>query len=47
MVRGKNSSYVRAYKKEVQRRKINQSLPVSSLCRYSTLKYFNDALGLD
>jgi len=41
------SSYVALYKKEIRRRKKNQSLPVSLLCCYSTLKYFHKELGLD
>jgi len=40
------SSYVKSYKKEVVRRKKNPALPVSSLCRYSALKYFHEELGL-
>ncbi|MCL2184595.1 MAG: hypothetical protein FWB86_01905 [Treponema sp.] len=40
------SSYVKAYKKEIKRRKKNPSLPVSSLCRFSALKYFHNELGL-
>jgi len=46
LIKKQFSSYVRAYKKEVKRRKKNQSIPVSSLCRYSTLKYFHKELGL-
>ena len=40
------SSYVVRYKKEVCRRLKNPVLPVSSLCRYSSLKYFHKELGL-
>jgi len=40
------SSYVQSYKKEIIRRQKNPELPVSSLCRYSTLKYFHNELGL-
>ncbi|MDR2480375.1 MAG: hypothetical protein LBD48_13850 [Treponema sp.] len=40
-------SYVLSYKKEVRRRLENPKLPVSNLCRYSSLKYFHTELGLD
>ena len=40
------SSYVARYKKEILRRIEKPSLPISSLCRYSSLKHFHQALGL-
>ena len=40
------TSYVKSYKKLIIRRQKNPTLPVSSLCRYSTLKYFHKELGL-
>jgi hypothetical protein len=40
------TSYVLAYKKEIRRRLENPALPVSGLCRYSSLKYFHKELGL-
>ena len=40
------SSYVTRYKKEIRRRLANPALPVSSLCSYSSLKYFHKELGL-
>ena len=39
-------SYIKAYKKEIQRRQKNPELPVSLLCQYSTLKYFHNELKL-
>jgi len=46
LIKKQFSSYVKLYKKEVQRRQKNHSLPVSLLCRYSTLKYFHEELKL-
>ncbi|MCL2801683.1 MAG: hypothetical protein FWD28_08005 [Treponema sp.] len=46
LIKKKFSSYVKSYKKEIRRRQKVQTLPVSSLCRYSTLKYFHKELGL-
>ena len=46
LIKKQFSSYVKSYKKEIQRRQRNQMLPVSLLCRYSTLKYFHKELGL-
>jgi len=46
LIKKQFSSYVKSYKKEVLRRNKNSNLPVSSLCRYSTLKYFHKELGL-
>ncbi|MCL2441084.1 MAG: hypothetical protein FWD14_05040 [Treponema sp.] len=40
------SFYVKSYKKEVQRRKKIPTLPDSSLCRFSTLRYFHKELGI-
>ena len=40
------SSYVAQYKKEIRRRQKNPTLPVSSLCRFSSLVYFHKELGL-
>jgi protein AbiQ len=40
------SSYVSNYKKEVRRRAETPAIPVSSLCRYSSLKYFHKELSL-
>ena len=40
------SSYVTRYKKEIRRRLVNPALPVSSLCSYSSLKYFHKELGI-
>jgi protein AbiQ len=39
-------SFVVSYKKEVRRRQKNPVLPMSSLCRYASLKYFHRELGL-
>jgi len=46
-IRKQFSSYVAMYKKEIRRRLKNPALPVSSLCRYASLKYFHQELGLD
>jgi len=46
LIKKQFSSYVKLYKKEIQRRQNNKALPVSSLCRYSTLKYFHKELKL-
>ena len=46
LIKKQFSSYVKSYKKEIQRRQKNPSIPVSMLCRYSTLKYFHKELGL-
>jgi len=46
LIKKKFSSYVALYKKEILRRHKNPALPVSSLCRYSTLKHFHKELGL-
>ena len=40
------SSYVASYKKEIRRRQKNPALPVSTLCRYASLKYFHKELAL-
>ena len=40
------SSYVLRYKKEVVRRLKKPTLPISALCRYSSLKHFHKELGL-
>lgn len=45
-IRQQFSSYVHSYKKEILRRLKNPALPVSALCRYSSLKYFHKELGL-
>jgi len=47
LIRKQFSSYVALYKKEVRRRMRNLALPVSALCRFSSLKYFHRELGLD
>ncbi|MDR2923535.1 MAG: hypothetical protein LBU85_09380 [Treponema sp.] len=47
LIRKQFSSYVALYKKEVRRRLKNPALPVSALCRYSSLKYFHRELALD
>ena len=47
LIKKQFSSFVKSYKKEIQRRKKNPMLPVSLLCRYSTLKYFHNELGLN
>jgi len=46
LIKKRFSSYVKSYKKEILRRKKNPALPVSSLCRFSALKYFHNELGL-
>jgi len=46
LVKKQFSSYVALYKKEIHRRQENPALPVSSLCRYASLKYFHKELGL-
>jgi protein AbiQ len=45
-IKKKFSSYILSYKKEIRRRQTNPALPVSNLCRYSSLKYFHQELGL-
>jgi protein AbiQ len=47
LIKKQFSSYVALYKKQVRRRLKNPALPVSALCRYSSLKYFDRELGLD
>ena len=47
LIKKQFSSYVKTYKKEIQRRFKNPTLPISSICRYSTLKYFHKELGLN
>ena len=46
LIKAQFSSYVKAYKKDIRRHKKNQKLPVSSLCRYSSLKYFHKELAI-
>ena len=46
LIKKKFSSYVKSYKKEIRRRKKTPTLPESSLCRYSTLRYFHKEIGL-
>jgi hypothetical protein len=46
LIKRKFSSYVASYKKEISRRKKNPALPISAICRYSSLKYFHKELGL-
>ena len=41
------STYVASYKKEIYRRLKNPMLPESSLCCYSSLKYFHKEMGLN
>ncbi|MCL2067648.1 MAG: hypothetical protein FWG99_09315 [Treponema sp.] len=45
-IRKQFSSYVAHYKKEVRRRLLNPTIPISALCRFSSLKYFHKELGL-
>jgi hypothetical protein len=45
-IRKQFSSYVAFYKKEILRRRQKTALPVSPLCRYASLKYFHNELGL-
>jgi protein AbiQ len=40
------TSYVNLYKKEILRRIKNPTLPITAVCRYSSLQYFHDILGL-
>ncbi len=47
LIRKQFSSYVAMYKKEIRRRLKNPTLPVSTLCRYASLKYFHKELGLE
>jgi protein AbiQ len=47
LIRKQFSSYVALYKKEIRRRLKNPALPVSALCRFSSLKYFHRELGFD
>ena len=46
LIKTQFSSYVKSYKKEIRRHKENHLLPVSSLCQYSSLKYFHKELDL-
>ncbi|GHU63462.1 hypothetical protein FACS189445_6680 [Spirochaetia bacterium] len=46
LIKKQFSSYILSYKKEIHRRLNNPALPVSNLCRYSSLKYFHQELGL-
>ena len=46
LIKKQFSSYVALYKKEICRRQKNPLLPVSMMCRYSTLKYFHKELGI-
>jgi len=46
LIKKQFSSYVTAYKKEILRRQKNPALPVSALCRYSSLKYFHKELDI-
>ena len=46
LIKKQFSSYVARYKKEVLRRIKKPELPVSALCRYSSLKYFHKELGV-
>ncbi|MCL2180022.1 MAG: hypothetical protein FWB83_02750 [Treponema sp.] len=39
-------SYVKSYKKEIKRINTNPSIPLSTRCQYSVLKYFHKELGL-
>jgi protein AbiQ len=47
LIKKQFSSYVASYKKEIRRRQKNPALPVSTLCRYASLKYFHNELGLN
>jgi len=46
LIKKQFSSYVASYKKEVKRRLANPALPISALCRFSSLKYFHNELNL-
>jgi protein AbiQ len=46
LIKKQFSSYVSSYKKEVRRRQKNTTIPVSALCRFSSLKYFHQELNL-
>jgi len=46
LIKKQFSSYVASYKKEIRRRQKNPALPVSTLCRYTSLKYFHKELSL-
>ena len=47
LIRKQFSSYVKTYIKEVRRRIKAPILPISALCRYSSLKYFHKEIGLE
>jgi protein AbiQ len=47
LIKKEFSAYLASYKKEIRRRQKNPSLPVSALCRFSSLKYFHSELGLN
>jgi protein AbiQ len=47
LIKKQFASYVSSYKKEFRRRQRNPALPVSALCRYSSLQYFHQELGLN
>jgi protein AbiQ len=40
------TSYVNLYKKEILRRIKSPTLPIATVCRYSSLQYFHNILGL-
>ena len=46
LIKKQFSSYVALYKREVRRRFKNPALPASSLCCFSSLKYFHKEMGL-
>jgi len=46
LIKKQFNAYVKIYKKEIIRRQKEEDIPVSSLCRYSALKYFHKELGL-
>jgi len=47
LIKAQFASYVSSYKKEIRRRQKKPALPVSALCRYASLKYFHQELGLN
>ncbi|MDR0320437.1 MAG: hypothetical protein LBI28_02955 [Treponema sp.] len=46
LIKKQFSSFVASYKKEIRRRQENPALPISSICRFASLKYFHHELGL-
>jgi hypothetical protein len=46
LIKKQFSSFVATYKKEIRRRQKNPALPISTICRFASLKYFHRELGL-